>query len=98
MTELQRGPPTLKDSTSRNVAYLRYLSHLHLQAGWKLEKEALRIPSTKNWTIVARQRLFAQADTSFRDKVALRIHHLAMTQGATWTARMEANSKSLKSH
>lgn len=98
MTELQRGPPTLKDSTSRNVAYLRYLSHLHLQAGWKLEKEALRIPSTKNWTIVARQRLFAQADASFRDEVALRIHHLAMTQGATWTARMEANSKSLKSH
>ncbi|CAO1625067.1 unnamed protein product [Parajaminaea phylloscopi] len=42
---------------SKNVAYLTYVSHLHLMAGWHIEKEAIRIPSTKNWTIVSTRRV-----------------------------------------
>ncbi|PWN37132.1 DUF1613-domain-containing protein, partial [Meira miltonrushii] len=57
MQEIQRGPFAEADTTSRNIAYLRYISHLHLQAGWQLEKEALRIPSTKNWAFVGRKRI-----------------------------------------
>lgn len=41
---------------SKMIAYLTYISHLHLVAGWHVEKEALRMPSTKNWSIVSTKR------------------------------------------
>lgn len=48
-------------SGSKTAAYLTYVSHLHLQAGWLVEKEALRIPSTKNWAVVSTRR--SRSDT-----------------------------------
>lgn len=58
LSELARGPPGEggTQALSRNAAYLTFISHLHLQAGWHVEKEALRIPSTKNWALVGRRR------------------------------------------
>lgn len=48
-----RGPAQAR---TRNAAYLAYVSWLQLQAGWMVEKEPLRIPSTKNWALVGRVR------------------------------------------
>ena len=39
---------------SKHLAYNAYVAQLHLQSGWRLETEALRIPSTKNWAFVGR--------------------------------------------
>lgn len=39
---------------SKHFAYHAYIAHLHLESGWPLETEVLRIPSTKNWAFVAR--------------------------------------------
>ncbi|PWN91363.1 DUF1613-domain-containing protein [Acaromyces ingoldii] len=62
----ERGPPIEGgagvQSQSRNVAYLQYICALHLWSGWHIEKEALRIPSTKNWAIVSRRRISETAE------------------------------------
>ncbi|KAK4686049.1 tRNASer (uridine44-2'-O)-methyltransferase, partial [Tremellales sp. Uapishka_1] len=41
---------------SRYKAYLMWLGYCGLRCGWKWEKEGLRIPSTRGWGIVARNR------------------------------------------
>ncbi|WFD31285.1 tRNA(Ser) (uridine(44)-2'-O)-methyltransferase [Malassezia sp. CBS 17886] len=46
-------------SHSKHLAYYAYVTVLHMQAGWCLENEALRIPSTKNWAFVGRHRVDA---------------------------------------
>lgn len=100
--EFQRGPPTQSAaSTSRNVAYLKYVSHLHLQAGWHLEKEALRIPSTKNWALVGRRRVWqslnvgAEGDEPSRAAVSAleadvdaAVQRLTAQAGPHWKARL----------
>ncbi|WFC93688.1 tRNA(Ser) (uridine(44)-2'-O)-methyltransferase [Malassezia brasiliensis] len=44
---------------SKHLAYYAYISRLHMQAGWCMESEALRIPSTKNWALIGRWRVDA---------------------------------------
>lgn len=41
--------------TSKHFAYHAYIARLHLESGWPLETEVLRIPSTKNWAFLARK-------------------------------------------
>lgn len=48
-----------ENAHSKHLAYYAYVTHLHMQAGWCLESEALRIPSTKNWALVGRRRVDA---------------------------------------
>ncbi|EPQ29053.1 uncharacterized protein PFL1_03342 [Pseudozyma flocculosa PF-1] len=62
VTAMQRGPTSTEGGESRNGAYLSYLSHLHVNLGWTMEKEALRIPSTKNWCIVGRNLFLDSVD------------------------------------
>ncbi|KAK0538988.1 tRNA(Ser) Um(44) 2'-O-methyltransferase [Tilletia horrida] len=83
-----------KSGGSRNNAYLQYLSHLHLQAGWMIEKEALRIPSTKNWAIVGRRRVWettaateVQEGMRAEDAVRADIARLAEAARPGWKAR-----------
>lgn len=66
---------------SRNVAYLSYVSHLHLLCGWLVEKEALRIPSTKNWGVVSTRKV--GTESAARDRVKAMIRGV----GAGWKAR-----------
>ncbi|PWN18468.1 DUF1613-domain-containing protein [Microstroma glucosiphilum] len=66
---------------SRNVAYLSYVSHLHLLCGWLVEKEALRIPSTKNWGIVSTRKV--GSEVAARDRVRTLIEGV----GGGWKAR-----------
>lgn len=42
---------------SKHLAYYAYVARLHMRAGWVCETEALRIPSTKNWALVARSKV-----------------------------------------
>lgn len=89
MQEIQRGPFAEADTTSRNIAYLRYVSHLHLHAGWQLEKEALRIPSTKNWAFVGRKRIWQNGeDTLGKDYVDGNVQSIAQKYGSQWHARV----------
>ncbi|KAK0553514.1 tRNA(Ser) Um(44) 2'-O-methyltransferase [Tilletia horrida] len=82
--------------TSRSKAYLHYLSHVQLQAGWKIEKEVLRIPSTKNWALVGRTRLSAYTkDVSGarpaearEAEVRNRVQSMAVAASGSWTARV----------
>jgi tRNASer (uridine44-2'-O)-methyltransferase len=102
LSEIDRGPPAEKDTRSRNVAFLRYIDHLHLQAGWHLEKEALRIPSTKNWAIVGRRRIWCKAEHDeaerLRSSTQARVVHLALQYGQTWQARSSTSFKSKHTH
>ncbi|KAL9938032.1 hypothetical protein V8E36_002655 [Tilletia maclaganii] len=98
---LQLGPPVDRASIkagsssggSRNLAYLQYLSHLQLQAGWMIEKEALRIPSTKNWALVGRRRVWEDRSDvrdggeALRTEVQERIGRLAEAARPAWKAR-----------
>ncbi|KAE8209482.1 hypothetical protein CF327_g6540 [Tilletia walkeri] len=80
--------------SSRNTAYLQYLSHLHLQAGWAIEKEALRIPSTKNWALVGRRRVWELGGEEgprreeMEEEIRERIGRLADVARVGWTARI----------
>lgn len=103
--QIERGPPPAQGkstSTTRNTVYLKYLSHLHLQAGWHLEKEALRIPSTKNWALVGRRRVWQSCLFAIDDQVSIEIaQHLQETtdrkvksmaaqSGQKWEARLSS--------
>ncbi len=41
---------------SRYTAYVMWLGYQGLLAGWKWEKEGMRVPSTRGWGIVGRER------------------------------------------
>jgi tRNASer (uridine44-2'-O)-methyltransferase len=99
--EFDRGPPTQSTGAStRNVTYLRYLSHLHLQTGWHLEKEALRIPSTKNWALVGRRRVWRAMEAvqegpltestvaQLQGDVEEEVQRLSEEHGSRWKARL----------
>lgn len=69
---------------SRNVAYLAYISHLHLQCGWHVEKEALRMPSTRNWAIVSTKRVSTRPED---EKEVLRCIEAMVDAARDWQAR-----------
>ncbi|GAA5822038.1 hypothetical protein JCM11251_004837 [Rhodosporidiobolus azoricus] len=51
--------PSQSSEKSRYIAYQLYLAHLTLLCGFLPEREALRIPSTKNYGMVGRRRLWS---------------------------------------
>ena len=80
---------------SRNQAYLLFVGLLHLQAGWLVEKEALRIPSTKNWCLIGRRRVSAAGgppkgdqQATFQTQVRERVAQMAQSAAPSWTARI----------
>lgn len=97
MHELSLGPPidapqpatpSAKGNTDRGgskmIAYLTYISHLHLIAGWHVEKEALRMPSTKNWSVVSTRRV---SDAGGQDSSNAQISVLLASALGRWKAR-----------
>ena len=70
---------------SRNEQYLAYISELHTRFGWKLELEPLRIPSTKNWCFVGRQRVDVDGGEEELKRRVRGVVEQAMTRG--WAAR-----------
>ncbi|PWN24422.1 DUF1613-domain-containing protein [Jaminaea rosea] len=70
---------------------LAYVSHLHLLAGWHVEKEALRIPSTRNWAVVGVKRVDQGCPSS--DRWAQRdgkVREMLDQARGKWKAREEA--------
>ena len=56
--DLQEYQSLSGDNKGRYAAYLKYIAELTLKAGWRLQREALRVPSTKNWAFVGRNRIW----------------------------------------
>lgn len=68
-------------SHSKHLAYASYIARIHIHAGWCLETEALRIPSTKNLAFVARRRIceHCNAPQEIQKKIALQSERLICT-------------------
>lgn len=47
-----------RDNGGRYAAYINYLAEMTMRAGWKPERESLRIPSTKAWAFIGRKRVW----------------------------------------
>lgn len=79
---LHRAVDTSSDTShSKHFAYASYVAQLHMEAGWCLETEALRIPSTKNWAFVARCRTCEKSNAPdiAKDTIAQRRNRLVQT-------------------
>lgn len=48
----------------RYASYITWLINICENLGWEVEKEALRIPSTRNWAIIGRRRRLVENDRS----------------------------------
>ncbi|GAA5929882.1 hypothetical protein JCM10213_002813 [Rhodosporidiobolus nylandii] len=85
--------PQERDSGGRYIAYQLYLAHLSLSCGFVAEREALRIPSTKNYGMVGRRRtwegLGEEEARQERERVRERVRELvqAVESRGEWTAR-----------
>ena len=67
-----RAPPP-KDPGASNSAFaslVAWVSQIATECGWEVEKEMLRIPSTRNTALIGRHRSKPFADVSVRDLVA----------------------------
>ncbi|PWN52650.1 DUF1613-domain-containing protein [Violaceomyces palustris] len=89
------GNPGESDPLSRNLAFLTKMSQSSLDLGWKVEKEALRIPSTRNWCIVGRSRIwdldiFPSASYSSSSQAS----DGREEEGSSWREEFKRNSKS----
>jgi tRNASer (uridine44-2'-O)-methyltransferase len=58
-TDMDRYEGLARDKGGRYNAYLHYVAEQTIRAGWRPEREALRIPSTKCWAFVGRKRIFS---------------------------------------
>ena len=92
MSELKNDIEIFESKASekggRYNAYLRYIAEIHIRSGWKLEREALRIPSTKNWAFVGRNRLYsAGLDDAKQEEVKDWVKSIATQAQSTWVAR-----------
>jgi len=63
----QPTPSSITDK-SRYTSYQLFLAHLSLLCGFLPEREALRIPSTKNYGLVGRKRLWDEEGTEEGEK------------------------------
>lgn len=70
----------------RNEQYLAYVSELQRRFGWKVELEPLRIPSTKNWCFVGRERQDVEGlgEEGMRERVKEAVQEAV---GKGWAAR-----------
>lgn len=85
--------PSMTMQSGRYWAFQLYLAHLTLLSGFVPEREALRIPSTKNYGMVGRKRLWERPGVSseraqeMQAAVKDQISELALAARATWTPR-----------
>ncbi|SCZ98708.1 BZ3500_MvSof-1268-A1-R1_Chr7-1g09246 [Microbotryum saponariae] len=82
MTPFFAPAPNL--STGRAHAFQLYLAHLTILCGFVPEREALRIPSTKNFGFLGRRRVEGLSD----EEVRTNVDGLLKDYGSGWTARI----------
>lgn len=78
------------DNGGRYAAYLNYIAELTLKAGWRVEREALRVPSTKNWAFVGRNRIWSEKTELHQEKeqnIKAWIQNTAMEEMKNWRPR-----------
>lgn len=77
------------DNRGRYSAYLNYIAEITMKSGWRIEREALRVPSTKNWAFVGRHRIWrGQNDEEAREEQIKRwIKEIAKESLKTWKPR-----------
>jgi tRNASer (uridine44-2'-O)-methyltransferase len=73
----------------RYAAYLNYIAELTIRAGWRPEREALRVPSTKYWAFVGRRRIWTGLDDEQEEEEKIKqwIRKIAGESLSTWKHR-----------
>ncbi|KDE09091.1 hypothetical protein, variant [Microbotryum lychnidis-dioicae p1A1 Lamole] len=79
-------------STGRAHAFQLYLAHLTILCGFVPEREALRIPSTKNFGFLGRRRVEGLSD----EEVRTNVDGLLKEYGSGWTARIPEGKAGLR--
>ncbi|GAA5851819.1 hypothetical protein JCM9279_001896 [Rhodotorula babjevae] len=84
----------------RYAAYQLYLAHLSLRCGFVPEREALRIPSTKNFGMVGRTRLYAEGDEDGAARVREELEGVLreVERRGEWVARRPEGKAGEKDH
>lgn len=84
----------------RYAAYQLYLAHLTLRCGFVPEREALRIPSTKNFGMVGRTRLYAEGDDEGAARVREELERVLseVERRGEWVARRPEGKAGEKDH
>ena len=84
--DMKRFDGLASERGGRYSAYLNYVAEMTVRAGWRPEREALRIPSTKCWAFIGRTRVHQQG-SSKNDAVKDWIVQVAQEAKTNWTPR-----------
>lgn len=93
--------PGTDNQGGRYAAYQLYLAHLTLQCGFVPEREALRIPSTKNFGFLGRRRTWegmSEEEESVQREVVRRTVVQLVEEVGDWTARIREGKLPLQGH
>lgn len=88
--DLEQYKSTSGDHKGRYAAYLNYIADLTLRSGWRVEREALRVPSTKNWAFVGRNRIWdnsSKMDVEKEQELREWIMEIASEELKSWKPR-----------
>ncbi|KAK4700309.1 tRNASer (uridine44-2'-O)-methyltransferase, partial [Phenoliferia sp. Uapishka_3] len=96
--------PSSAQHESKYIAYQLYLAHLTLQCGFIPEREALRIPSTKNFGMVGKKRVWegtgktALEVSQLERQVSDQVQRLVASARGSWVARVPEGKAGEGSH
>lgn len=78
-----------REKGGRYNAYLTYIAEQTVRAGWRPEREALRIPSTKCWAFVGRKRTWTGQEDEQEQEDIIKdwIRQIAAGSKSTWKPR-----------
>lgn len=78
-----------RDNGGRYAAYINYLAEITVKAGWRPERESIRIPSTKAWAFVGRNRIWSghSEEIQREEEVKEWIKKIASDSLNTWKPR-----------
>jgi tRNASer (uridine44-2'-O)-methyltransferase len=85
--DYERSEALQLEKGGRYNAFMSYIAEITVRAGWRLEREALRIPSTKCWAFVGRNRTYGPEDVEKSDDVGGWIREIANEAKNAWKPR-----------
>ena len=89
--DLQAYDERTSENGGRYQSYMRYIAELTVRSGWRPVREALRIPSTKNWAFIGNQRIW-ENDRRATEGVIAWIKNTAAISLPLWTLRKPQSS------
>lgn len=90
--DMERFESLASEKGGRYNAYLRYIAEQTIRAGWRPEREALRIPSTKCWAFVGRRRVHG-AGSEEENEVQTWVRTMAQNTLSDWQPRKPETDK-----